>query len=154
VRRLLLATLVAVAACGGPDPEAARAVRRYDDALIAAYSRSDASGLDRVATLEEAGRIRVLIDIKSGAGLALESRLEAFEVLRAETSASGATVETRERWRYRDRRLEPGRPPGPELVSDMRMRYALVREAGRWKVGSVATLSNAPVAPARDPGVP
>ena len=30
----------------------------------------------------------------------------------------------------------------PEFVADMKMRYELVREGGRWKVESVATLSN------------
>ena len=61
---------------------------------------------------------------------------------RASTSGAAATVETRERWRYRDRHLEPGKPPGPEFVADMRMRYELTREGGRWKVQSVSTLSN------------
>lgn len=143
--RLLLPLLpfaVALAACGRPSAELARAVRDYDDALTRAYSTSDASGMAAVAGPKEAQRVQVLVDLKSSAKLALESRLESFEVTRAEAKGDAATVETRERWRYHDRRLQPGAPPGPELVSQMTMRYALVREAGRWKVESVATVSN------------
>lgn len=131
------------AGCGRPDPELARAVREYDEALVAAYAASDPSGLERVATREEAGRVRILIDIKAAAGLQLASRLEEFEVVRTAVKGDAATVETRERWRYHDRPLTPSRAPGPELVSRMTMRYALVREGGRWKVASVATLSSA-----------
>jgi hypothetical protein len=69
----------------------------------------------------------------------LESQLESFEVTRAKATRDTATVETRERWRYHDRRLQPGAPPGPEIASLMTMRYSLVRESGRWKVAQVAT---------------
>lgn len=138
----LFGALLALAACG-PDPELARAVREYDDALVVAYASSDPSGMDRVATREEADRVRILIDIKAGAKLQLDSRLEDFEVIRTEAKGDAATVETRERWLYHDHPLTPGKEPGPELLSRMVMRYALLREGGRWKVASAETLSSA-----------
>lgn len=142
--RLALAALLALAACPGDHAELGRAVREYDDALVRAYSSSDPSGMPRVAASKEADRVRILVDIKSAAGLVLESRLESFEVTRARATGDTATVETRERWRYHDRRLQPGAPPGPGIASLMSMRYSLVRERGRWKVAQVSTISSAP----------
>jgi hypothetical protein len=151
MRRIALAAAVVatlVACARRPDPELARAVRDYDDALVRAFATSDAAGLARVAGKKEADRVRILVDLKRSAKLALESTIEDFEVTRVETRGDTATVETRERWRYHDRGLAPGAPSGPELVSQMTMRYALIREGGRWKVESAATLSNAYLTPA------
>ena len=148
MRRLAFAALLFAAACPSPDRELSRAVRAYDDALVKAYGASDPAGMSAVAARKEAERVRVLIDLKRNARLVLESRLESFEVTRADASGETATVETRERWRYHDRPLDPGTRPGTEFVSLMTMRYALVREDGRWKVASVATLTNAYLEPA------
>jgi len=133
--------LIAVA-CQGGSAEAAKAVRAYDDALVRAYATGDASTLAHLATAKEMGRVQVLLDLKTAGKLVLESRIESFEVTSTATSGETATVETRERWRYHDRHTRPGEPDGPEFVADMKMRYELVREGGRWKVGSVSTLSN------------
>jgi hypothetical protein len=143
IRRGLL-FLVALAACPGPEREVARAVRAYDDALVAAYRSGDASRMAGVAAAAEAKRVRVLLDLKAASQLVLESTLEDFEVTRVEIApaASTAAAETRERWRYFDRHLQPGEEPGPTVVSDMTMRYDLVREDGRWKVRDVTTLTN------------
>lgn len=102
MRRLALVALLALSACPGNDAALGRAVREYDDELIRAYSGSDPSRMARVAASEEAERIRILVDIKSTARLVLESRLETFEVTSAKATGDAATVETRERWRYRD----------------------------------------------------
>lgn len=140
----ILATLAALAACAPPERQVAKAVRDYDDALVVAYRTRDVSRLARVAAAKEAQRVQVLIDLKSSGRLVLESTLEAFETTRVQIgpSADAAVVETKERWRYFDRHLRPGEPPGPTFVSAMAMRYALVREDGRWKVREVTTLSN------------
>ena len=147
-RALLLA--LSLAACARSEREAERAVREYDDALARAYRESDASGMTRFATAREAGRVRVLVDVKSAAGLVLESTLESLEVGRVDVAAGGsaATVDTRERWRYFDRHLRPGEGPGPTFVADMSMRYDLVREGERLKVRDVTTLASAYVGPA------
>jgi hypothetical protein len=142
MRARAAASVLLFAACQGASAEASRAVREYDDLLVRAYAGGNASPLANRASAKELGRVQVLIDLKSAGKLVLESRIESFEVTSASTSGNIATVETRERWRYHDRHLEPGKPPGPEFVADMRMRYELAREGGRWKVQSVSTLSN------------
>lgn len=136
--------LALAAACARPERDAAAAVRRYDDEIVRAYRRADASGLSGVATADEVRRVAVLIDLKSAAKLVLESDLEAFRIERAEVAPGGGTadVETTERWRYFDRHLAPGEPPGPTFESEMAMRYDLVREGTAWKVRSVKTISN------------
>ncbi|MEY2668228.1 MAG: hypothetical protein RJA59_866 [Pseudomonadota bacterium] len=144
MRQLVLPLLLLLSACQGQGDaaEAAKAVRAYDDALVRAYAGGDAKPLADLATAKELGRVQVLVDLKSAAKLVLESRIEAFEVTSSSASGDAATVETRERWRYHDRHLEPGKQDGPDFVADMKMRYELVREGGRWKVGTVSTLSN------------
>jgi hypothetical protein len=142
MRRFAIALLLVSSACSGPERELGKAVRAYDDALVRTYSTADVASLSGVATAKEAGRVQVLLDLKTNAKLVLESKIESFEVTRASASGDSGTVETRERWRYHDRHLKPGEPQGPDFVADMSMRYELVREGGVWKVASVATLSN------------
>jgi hypothetical protein len=147
MRRIPWVTLLALAACPGPKSELGRTVREYDDALVRAFATSDPSRLASVAAAKEADRVRILVDLKTNARLVLESRLESFEVTRAEATGDTGTVETRERWRYHDRPLQLGAPPAPEITALMAMRYSLVREGGRWKVASVSTMSSAPLPP-------
>ncbi len=142
MRRPALAALLLLAACPGPRRELGRAVREYDDELVRAYGTSDPSRLAGVAGRKEADRVRVLIDLKTAARLVLESKLESLEVTSATATGDQGVVETRERWRYHDRPLQPGAAPGPEVVAAMAMRYHLAREDGRWKVASVSTISN------------
>jgi hypothetical protein len=142
MRGSAVASLLLLAACQGASAEASKAVREYDDQLVRAYAGGNASPLANLASAKELGRVQVLIDLKTAGKLVLESKIESFEVTSASASGNTATVETRERWRYHDRHLEPGKPPGPEFVADMRMRYELAREGSRWLVLSVSTLSN------------
>jgi hypothetical protein len=142
VRAAAAAALLALLACArGTDREVAAAVRAYDDALVLAYRTGDASRMTAVAAADEARRVQVLVDLKAAAQLVLEATLEELEVTRVEAGAR-AVAETRERWRYYDRHLRPGEPSGPTIVSEMTMRYDLVREGGRWKVSAVKTLSS------------
>ncbi len=146
MRRLLLvvAALVALSGCKRTATDAARAVRAYDDELVRAFRMSDSSRVPEVATRQEADRVLVLVDLKASNRLVLDSTLERFEVLSARAAPDGKTaeVDTAERWRYFDRPLDPGRTAGAVILSEMRMRYALVREGGRWKVADVTTLGN------------
>ncbi len=142
-----VALAASAAACRDrADAEAARAVRAvrdYDEALVQAFRASDARPLRAVALEAEANRVVVLVDLKRSNGIVLESTLERLEVTGTlRTGAGGRTVETVERWRYFDRPLAPGRPPGTVFVAEMRMRYELAREEGRWKVERVRTLSS------------
>ncbi len=129
--------LVVLAGCGRwtATREAEAAVRAYNEAIVVAYRTNDPRGLEDVAGPEELRKLIALIDLKRNANLALESRLEEFEVLAVETSGTdAATVRTRERWRYWDRALKPAMPAGQVFVADMWMSWTLGREAGRMKV--------------------
>jgi hypothetical protein len=129
--------------CGDGLGAATRAVRAYDDALVEAYRMNDASRMPNVATAKETNRAIVLLDLKRSNGIALESTLERIDVGRPERAGpDAAVVDTAERWRYFDRPLSPGRAPGQVFVAEMKMRYALVREDGAWKVDQVRTLSS------------
>ncbi|HSN91983.1 MAG TPA: hypothetical protein VLS93_12205 [Anaeromyxobacteraceae bacterium] len=143
-RRASLGLLAALAACGDPARgEAERAVRAYNDAAIVAYRTREIGPLREVATEKEWGKVVVLVDLKTSNGVVLESELSSLEVTSASRpSPDRLEVATRERWRYFDRPLRPGRSPGPSFVAEMAMQYLLVREGGRWKVERVWTLSN------------
>jgi len=132
-----------ISGCGTGHDDAVRAVRAYDEALIRAYRASDISALKAVATEAEVKRLFVLIDLKRSNGLVLESTLEGLRVISEQKSGEKAmVVETRERWRYYDRPLEPGRQLGQVFVADMSMRYHLVLDEENWKVDHGETLSS------------
>jgi hypothetical protein len=141
------ASLAALLACGQgarDRRDAEQAIRGYDDAAILAYRTRDFEPLRRFATEGEWNRVVVLVDLKTAGKLVLESELESFAVERVERAGPDALVaDTRERWRYHDRPLDPGAPRPPTFVADMAMRYELVRAGGAWRVDRVRTLSSA-----------
>jgi hypothetical protein len=135
----LLALLGVLACSTSKDREGGVAVRRYDDVIVAAYRGNDPTHLREVATAREAKKIFVLIDLKKASEVVLESTLVSLSVKGADRiSDDRMTVRTEERWRYHDRPLQPGAPPGPELLADMHAQYDLFREDGVWKVNGVA----------------
>jgi hypothetical protein len=135
--------LALAAGCGADRREAEGAVRAYNEAAIHAYRTRDFAPLQKVATEKEWGRVVVLVDLKSASKLVLESELQALEVTKVERPGpDGMVVETRERWRYYDRPLEPGRPAGQVFVADMVLRYEFERaKEGGWRMGQARTLS-------------
>lgn len=139
----LALSLALAAACGGDRLEAERAVRAYNEAAIHAYRTRDFGPLQKVATEKEWGRVVVLVDLKSASKLVLESELQSLEVTKVERPGPDAMVaETRERWRYYDRSLEPGRPAGQVFVADMILRYDFERsKEGGWRMSQGRTLS-------------
>lgn len=138
-----LATAAALAACSGAARDAERAVRAYDEALVAAFRTGDAARMAEVAGADEARRVTTLVAVKADARVVLESSLEAFEVVKVEVPSAGtARVEARERWRYFDRPLDPGAPAGAPIESAMTMQYDVAREGGRWKVQAVRTVAS------------
>jgi hypothetical protein len=151
LRVLAPAALAALAACGQASRDrrdAERTIRGYDDASILAYRTRDLEPLKRFATAGEWGRVVVLVDLKTAGKLVLESELLSLELDRVERAGPDALVaETRERWRYHDRPLDPGAPRPPTFVADMRMRYELVRAEGSWRVDRTRTLENTYVEP-------
>ncbi len=150
-RLLGVAAVAALLACGQAARdrrEAERPSRGYDDAAILAYRTRDLEPLKRFATQGEWGRVVVLVDLKTAAKLVLEGELVSLAVERVERSgADGLVAEARERWRYRDRPLDPGAARPPTFVADMRMRYELVRSGGGWRVDRTRTLENTYIEP-------
>ena len=144
-RRLAaLALALAAGACSRDKAEAERAVRAYDEAVIQAYRTRDLSKLKEVATEKEWGKVLTLVDLKTGSRLVLESELQSLEVAGVTRPGPGQlVVRTRERWRYYDRPLDPGKPQGQVFVADMTLEYQFVRErGGPWKMDAARTLSN------------
>ena len=138
-----LAAAAALFGCRSDRAEAERAVRAYNEAAILAYRTRDFGPLREVATEGEWGRVVVLVDLKSAARLVLESELQKLEITEVEkTGPDAMRVRARERWRYHDRPLDPGRPSGTQFVVDMVLEYRFVREAGRWKLDRARTLSS------------
>lgn len=138
-RSLASAIGITIAICGcarwRAAHEAEAALRAYNDALVVAYRTNDPRGLEAVAGPQELRKLIALIDLKRGAHLALESRLERLDVLDVSlTGTDTATLRTRERWRYWDRALRPGMPAGRVFVAEMWMRWDVGSEGGRWRV--------------------
>lgn len=149
MRGLLVFALLISGACGGDAGRARDAVRDYNEAIIVAHRTGDVSSLKPVAGDEEVRRIETLLDLKSAAGLVLESSLLLWEVLSTEaTGPDGFVIETKERWRYFDRARTPGQAPGPRFVADMHMRYEVERAGARWRVLKVRTITNEFLEPA------
>ena len=138
---LAAALALPLAACGGRDREAVRAVRAYDDALAAAFRTGDVTPLRGLAGAEEERRVAELVRLKAQRRVVLESTLESFDALRVDAPSRGpAEVDARERWRYVERPLDPGAAAGAPVVSAMTMRYHLVVDDGRLVVESVRSL--------------
>lgn len=141
--RWALGAGLALAACSR-DPRAAEAaVRAYNQAAITAYRSGDFAPLEQADTTAEWGRVKVLADLKAAARLVLESellRLEVTKVARVNEHLLVAT--TAERWRYHDRPLTPGAPPGTVFVVDMTLSYDLLEASGAWRVDKVRALTS------------
>jgi hypothetical protein len=155
VRRAQAALAAAVAVLGACSPggadraDAERTIKGYNEGAILAYRTRDLEPLKRFATEAEWGRVVVLVDLKTANRVVLESELLSLEIGRVERSGSdGLAAETRERWRYYDRPVEPGVPRGPTFVADMKLEYQLVRTQGSpWRVERVKQLENEFVEP-------
>ena len=129
------------AGCGDNlQSEGERAVRAYCEALVIAYRTSDADAVRPVTTEREWRKLFTLIDLKRAAGLVLESELESLTVTAVEQPGPGVlTVAATERWRYFDRPVELGRPPGTEFVVEMDLVYSFVDKDGVWKMDEATT---------------
>lgn len=149
MRGAVVLLLVVSGACGGDAPSARRAAREYNEALIVAYRTGNVASLRPLACDDEVRRIETLLDLKREAGLVMESSLLSWEVVSAGTTGpDGIVVETKERWRYFDRALRPGRSPGPRFLADMHMRYEMERAGRSWRVLRVRTIANEFLEPA------
>jgi hypothetical protein len=132
---LVAACALAAAACHrASDADAERLVRAYLTRLVEAYRASDAEIAAPVVSEREATKLTGLIGVKRDADLTLDAELLEIAFDRFERKGSEVVVETRERWRYRDRRIGTGKQVGDESYDAYRMRYHLAHEKGRWVV--------------------
>ncbi len=139
---LTLVLLLQIISCSdSSESSALKLINAYNRASIQAYRTSDFSALKDVAGDKELRIISVLVETRRNAGLVLESTLEELKVTSVKSSGQhGMIVETKERWRYHDRSLSPGKPPGKVIIADMTMRYECSKESGNWKVMKVTTI--------------
>ncbi len=137
---VVLAALV-TAGCGDDlHTKGERLVRAYCEALVVAYRTSDAGAVRPVTTEREWRKLFTLIDLKRADGLVLESKLESLMVTAVEQPGPGVmTVAATERWRYFDRPIKLGTPPGTEFVVEMDLMYSFVDEDGAWKMDQATT---------------
>lgn len=134
---LALALVVFVAAlltaCGnGTREEAEQAVGTYLARLADAYRTSDASLVDSLVNEQQGLKLVGLIGVKRDAGVVLDSKLLDLQFVRAERKGDRWTVETRERWYYKDRRIGTGEQIGDDSTDSYAMRYVFSRKEGRF----------------------
>jgi len=114
--------------------EGEQIVRRYLALLVDAYRTSDANLADPAVTDKEGRKLTGLIGVKLDMGIYLDARLLELEVGRVERSEKVMLIETRERWRYRDRRIGSGAQVGAESIDSYAIRYHFVQDKGHWLV--------------------
>jgi hypothetical protein len=132
---LVAACALAAAACHRvSDADAEKVVRAYLARIVEAYRASDAEIAAPVASQREATKLTGLIGVKRDADLTLDAELLEIAFDRFARDGQEVVVETRERWRYRDRQIGTGKRVGEESYDAYRMRYHLAREKGRWVV--------------------
>lgn len=139
-RLLALAVVLLAPGCGPraesvADYEVKIAVRRYNEALPAAYGRADAGRLAETATPDEMQRVEDLIGFLAQGKMVMDARQEAFEAVRvARESETAATVEATEIWWYRHWVPETGEVKQPPRRVRYKNRYHCRRADGRWLV--------------------
>ena len=141
---LLLVALLAVA-CGRVSKEEARTlVERYNQVVSEAYRRGDIRLIDSVVAPDcPAGKkLTGLIGVRVDMGLILDAHLEELQVTSVAPTGAELYVHTRERWSYRDRKLDTGEQVGEASVDNYELRYSFKKLAGSWMV--TETLFTAP----------
>lgn len=138
----IFAILIILGACAKSIDEAESVIRQYDAALIKAYASGDTASLKNIAGEKEVRKVDTLVEYKRIGGLALESELLGLTIdSKVKTADDAMTVTTTERWKYFDRSLKPGTPPGKTVEAEMKLKYFLKKEGGAWQVEKVEGIS-------------
>jgi hypothetical protein len=133
-----LALSLSAACSDNPQQQLKQVIVEYNRAVIAAYQSGTAKGLINCAAEKEVNKVQVLIDVKSGNGLVLESELQNIELLSfTAISPDDYKVRTKERWKYFDRALKAGSTGGSIFIADMYLEYSIRKDHNKWKVMSV-----------------
>lgn len=114
------------------------AIRGYNQAVIHANMREEYGRfLRKYATDYEASRVILFVHEDRTKGLVMRSKLR--EVAFKNISATGkeTVIYTEERWEFDYLDLKTGRPKVPSKGIKYKLRYTLVKEGERWKVGKL-----------------
>lgn len=137
-RLALIGLALALAGCGRGDMNRARhLVERYNRVVAEAYRRGDARLIDPVVGPNEGRKLTGLIGVRLDMGLTLDSELLSLEVAGVERAKGEWRVRTRERWRYRDRRIGSGEQVGEESTDSYEMLYVFKMIDKAWRVDEI-----------------
>jgi cytochrome c biogenesis protein ResB len=143
---LLLCTGLA-AGCGkSAMDQAHQLVERYNQVVAEAYRRGDVRLIDPVVGPNEGKKLTGLIGVRLDLGLTLDSQLLSLEVTRAEQIKDELRVTTKERWRYRDRKIGTGEQVGEASLDSYEMLYVFKKTGAAWLVDEISFTSPPKVA--------
>ena len=135
-RRVVLVLSLLVLGCDGASKrEAVALVDNYIRAVSEAYRRVDVTLADDIVGETEGKRLTGLIGVRQDMGISLDAEALSVEVTAIETNDGGELlVQTKETWRYRDRRIGTGQQVGAESLDHYEMLYVFKKSKGRWLV--------------------
>ena len=117
--------------------QARQLVERYNQVVSEAYRRGDVRLIDPVVGPNEGRKITGLIGVRLDLGLTLDSQLLSLEVTGVEASRGELRVTTKERWRYRDRKIGTGQQVGEASLDSYEMLYVFKKPGKAWLVDEI-----------------
>ena len=121
--------------------QARQLVERYNQVVAEAYRRGDVRLIDPVVGPNEGKKLTGLIGVRLDLGLTLDSQLLCLEVNQVEKSKDEMRVTTKERWRYRDRKIGTGAQVGEESLDSYEVLYVFKKTGQAWLVDEIRFLS-------------
>lgn len=119
------------------DADAVKLVRDYNNRVIEAHRRGDATLADAVVGPAEGKKLTGLIGVKTDQGVRLDARLLELRVLAIDRHGGEVVVHTEERWHYRDVKAGTGQQVGRDSTDHYFIDYSLGRPEGRWVVNGI-----------------
>lgn len=119
------------------DTEARDLVERYNRVVSEAYRRGDVKLIDPVVGPNEGKKLTGLIGVRLDMGISLDADMLSLEVTGVEQEKGVLRVRTKERWRYRDRKIGSGEQVGEESEDAYEMLYVFRDIDGAWKVDEI-----------------
>jgi hypothetical protein len=116
--------------------QARRLVERFNQVVSEAYRRGDVTLIDPVVgpNTVEGKRLTGLIGVRLDLGITLDAELLDLDVTGVERSGDVLQVRTKERWRYRDRKIGSGEQVGEESSDSYELLYTFRQFDKVWMV--------------------
>ena len=138
----LLVLVFSLTGCHSSSLQQARQlVEQYNQVVSEAYRRGDVRLIDSVVGPNEGKKLTGLIGVRLDLGLTLDSQLLSLEITGTERSRGEWRVTTRERWRYRDRKIGTGQQVGEESLDSYEMLYVFKQTGQAWLVDEIRFLA-------------